>query len=357
MNNTELTIINGCLDKIENIADVKITRGGNEQNENQSFDFFIDVVDKEGRTARYAVQTKKSVPGSLAESLLHKLNTISQPTKTRHIILTEYISMDIAKKLKEQGIEFADCAGNMHMNLPWLKILVMGNPKEKQFERQTSLSSAVALKVIYTILTQPKSITWTHRETAKAAGVALGSVTTVYRELRSQGYLHTTESNKEINREVLNKAKLFDKWIAGYEDKLRQKLYLGSYRIAGNKPIGDLPAMLVNTQQDQVLIGGELGATLLEKGNLRPGSATLHLDENSDAKQLSLQLRMIPDAHGNVVFLQKFGAYNSMSEQNCPFPLTDPLLMYSELLQINDPRVREFAELFFQSRINGIYNQ
>jgi len=359
MNNNNNTIINSCLKHIETAANVKIIHEERSSKRDEDIDVFIDIghESEEELTARYAVETKKIVSKSLAETLLHKQNLFSQPSYIKRILFTEHISVDIAKELKEKGLEFVDCSGNMFINLPWIKVIIIGYPKNKQFERQTSLSSAVALKVIYTILTQPKATKWTHRETAKAAGVALGSVTAVYSELRSQGFLHTTENNKEIYREVVNKKKLFDKWITGYEDKLRLKLYIGSYRIAGNKSIGDLPAMLANTQQEQILIGGELGATLLEKGNLRPGSAALHLDKNTDAKKLSLQLKMIPDTHGNVVLLQTFGKCNSMTEHNHPFSLTNPLLMYSELLQINDPRVREFAEHFFQSRINGVYDQ
>jgi hypothetical protein len=359
MNNNKNTIINSCLKHIEAAANVNIIHEERSSKRDEDIDVFIDLghENEGGLTARYAVEIKKNLSRSLAETLLHKQNLFSQPANVKRILFTEHISMDIAKELKENGLEFVDCSGNMFINLPWLKVIIVGYPKNKPLERQTSLSSAVALKVIYTILTQPQATKWTHRETAKAAGVALGSVTAVYSELRSQGFLHTTENNKEIHREVVNRKILFDKWITGYEDKLRPKLYLGSYRIAGNRSIGDLPALLANTQQEQVLIGGELGATLLEKGNLRPSSATLHLDENNDAQKLSLQLKMIPDVHGNVVLLQTFGECNRTTEHNNLFSLTNPLLMYSELLQINDPRVREFAEHFFQSRINGVYNK
>ncbi len=357
MKNSENAITNACLEQLETAANVKILRDNNGLEDGRGVDLFIEIENEEGMTAKYAVETKRILSGSLAETFSYKLKTLSQSTNLKYILLAEYISSSVAKKFKEKGIEFADCFGNMFINLPWLKVFIMGYPKDKWIERQTSLGSSTALKIIYTILTNPKITGWTHREIAKVAGVALGSVTAVYRELRSQGYLHLTDNNGETHREVVHKAQLFDKWITGYEDKLRQKIYLGSYRIAGNKPITDLPDMLSNTQQEQVLIGGELGATLLEKGNLRPGSATLHLDVNSDAKQLSLQLKMIPDVHGNIMLLKTFGECNGLSGEKYPFPLTNPLLMYSELLQIDDPRVREFAEHFFQSRINGVYNQ
>lgn len=357
MKYTKNAIANDCLEQLASAANVKILRDSSTSKEEHDIDLFIKITNEEGMTAKYAVTIKRITHESLAESFSYELKTLYQLTNLRCILFSTHIPPNVARQFKEKGIEFADRSGNMFINLPWLKVFIMGYPNDKQIEWQTSLGSATALKVIYTILANPKVTGCTHREIAKAAGVSLGSVPAIYRELRSQGYLHSTDNNGETRRKIVNKAQLFDKWIAGYEDKLRRKLYLGSYRIAGTKSIGDLPAMLADTQQERVLIGGELGATLLEKGNLRPGSATLHLDENSDAKKLSLQLRMIPDTHGNVVFLQKFGAYNIMSEQKHPFSLTNPLLMYSELLQINDPRVREFAEHFFQSRINGIYNQ
>ncbi|WP_175577135.1 type IV toxin-antitoxin system AbiEi family antitoxin [Desulfovibrio sp. DV] len=195
---------------------------------------------------------------------------------------------------------------------------------------------------------------WTQRDMAEAAGVALGSVGAAYKGLRAQEYLRLREEHGDVVREIVKASALLERWLIGYGDRLRRNLLLRVYRLVGNQSVAEIVPALENAFGGQVLVGGELGATLLEPGHLHPGAATLHLDPAVDVKKLALRLRLVPDKDGNVTLLQTFGTANALDQgHNAGVTLAHPLLLYAELLQGTDPRTREFAREFYDARIKG----
>lgn len=155
-----------------------------------------------GQAAEYAVIVKNKISGRSAELLLLHILELNN-NLCRSMLFAPYVFRAVAAKCKFIGIEFADSAGNMQINLPWHKVFVSAFKAEFFVAPQIPLDTTVSLKIIYTLLACPDTANGTQRTWATAAGVALGSVGGVYQELRAKGQLRVRQSNGRIVREIV----------------------------------------------------------------------------------------------------------------------------------------------------------
>lgn len=347
MTGYETDLITLCLEKIRQFARVElVTQDDLRSSSDIRTDRRIRLVGKDGQEIYCSVEIKRNFRKEidLPMNTYSKIHMNNEPT----ILLTTYVSRKLAELLREQHVNFIDISGNMHFDLPWLKIFIAGNPRLRKEDTKIPLTNASALKVIFTLLACKDAMTWTYRETAAKATVSLGSLGAIYEALRWKGFMQTEVKNGNFVRHIINADELYNLWQIGYSETLRRKLLVGSYRLVNNAPVTELVRMMENVSEEHLLLGGELGATVHEAGVLHPGAATLHLLPNADLTNIIIQLRLIPDKNGNVVLLRTFGRCNVGAKvaQNS-FNLAHPLLIYAELTQTNDPRVREFAKTYY----------
>ncbi len=217
---------------------------------------------------RWCVEVKKQLTkGDELKALVLK-----DRAKYPYVLTTNYVSPQAAVRLKENGIQFVDTAGNVFINQPPLFIFVRGNkPKQKEIITQTAhVFKGVGLKIIYLLLCRPEFAARPYRELADLAGVALGTVNGTMTELIQKGFI--LDIGKK-GRRLLERKALFERWTAAYPDNLKPKLLLGHFR--GNdewwKDAELKPAM--------AQWGGEVAAAKLT-GYLKPGTVTLYTDKN-----------------------------------------------------------------------------
>src|SRR3990170_3533510 len=212
------------------------------------------------------------------------------------LLVTKYINTQLADELKQNGTEFIDAAGNAFINQPPLYIFVKGNkPDIVKVPPVKRAFRPAGLKVIYAFLCNPGLENKTYREVAAEAGVALGTVDWIMKELKELRFL--LDMGKRGQR-LIQKPNLLQRWVAAYPEQLRPKLTLGRFRGEfgwwQQKRLDHLEAQW----------GGEVAAAKLTQ-YLQPQIITIYATPQ-ELDQLLIKNRLKRDPTGDVEILKRF---------------------------------------------------
>ncbi len=276
----------------------------------------------------YYLKVVPKLSPTVTDLVIHQIRTSPTPENAHPLLVSHYISPGLAEKLKEADIEYLDCAGNMLIRQLPLYLHVGGQKHAPKPPGTDRLFRTAGLKLVYLLLRNRQSVSATYRMLADDAGIALGAVGSLFKELEKRGNLAPDDQG---NRQLSHIEELLQRWQLGYVETLRPRLYLQRCRQTAGFRIDQLPDQLRQLNYGrQVLIGGELGAALLTSG-FSPASAILYMAPDIQLKTM-LQLHLTPDDNGNVTLLQPFGRQCHWSGwQPEGLTLADPLLTFAEL--------------------------
>lgn len=285
--------------------------------------FFIKVVPQLNQT--------------IADLVIHQLKTTPAPDGATPLLVSHYISPKMAALFKQQRIEYADCAGNLYLNQMPLYIEVGGQKHAPKHPGADKLFRTAGLKLVYLFLRNRLAVNATYRVLSDDAGIALGAVGSLFGELEKRGNLLVEGGERQL-RAI---EELLQRWQLGYLETLRPKLLLERCQLAPGYSVSQLPERLKQLGEGKkVLIGGELGASLLVSG-FQPESAVFYLPPEQQLKTM-LQLNLAPDPEGPITLLQSFGRQCSWTGwQPEGLSLADPLLTFAELKGSRTDRVAE----------------
>ena len=191
-----------------------------------------------------------------------------------------------------------------------------------------------ALKLIYTLLTQPQNVNAPYRDLATDAGVAIGTITRVFAALRDQGYL----MGQERKRKPINLKQLLDRWLRAYAENLRPKLMLGKYERQ------DLNLQKLQVEKYDAYWGGEFAAEKLTN-YLRAEVVTLYVPDNEkNIEKIKYFGRLKPAQNGKVELVRTFWNTDGRTPGDC----VHPVLIYADLIATGDPRSAETAEMIYE---------
>jgi hypothetical protein len=265
---------------------------------------------------------------------------------TRPMIMAPYVNDALGARLRKENVDYVDSAGNayVHTQVPPLLIFLRGHkPLEKPPAAGRLFDGISGLQLIALFLNAADSVTWPYRDLAEAAGISLGSASQLMTEMRREGYLRRGPNRLNETTDLL------ERWMRGYQQRLRPRLFRKRYRTSGGRGVDDLVPLLA--KMPEVLIGGELAGALMTK-MLRPGEATLHVPQEMDSRRLMSGLRLLPDAAGNVQVLSQFGKSEVWQRRGSgEVSLAAPLLVYAELMEVPDDRVRATARAVYDLEI------
>ena len=264
---------------------------------------------------------------TIAELVIHQIKTTPAPEDASPLLVSHYISPKLAARFKQQGIEYADCAGNLYLNQMPLYIEIGGQKHTQRPPSADRLFRTAGLKLVYLFLRNRLAVNATYRMLADDAGIALGAIGSLFSELEKRGNLTVAEGE----RHLVAVEELLQRWQLGYLETLRPKLFLQCCQLAPGYNIRQLPERLKQLiDGKKILIGGELGASLLVSG-FQPESAVFYLNPEQQLKTM-LQLNLTPEPEGNITLLQPFGRQCSWTGwQPEGLTLADPLLTFAEL--------------------------
>lgn len=246
----------------------------------------------------------------------------------KQLLVTDYVSPEMAQRLQQAGVQFLDAVGNLYINDAPRYIFVTGNvpPARKKKEVSGRAFHAGGLRIIFVLLCKPELLNATYRGIARAAGVALGTVAGVMKDLARQRYVLKTKTGLTL----IHKKTLMGRWVEAYADRLRPKMVLGRYR-AENKVWWQGAALdPMETQW-----GGEVAAAR-RTGHLKPTQAVLYT--KARAEKLAIQNQLTAQTDGDVEVLKMFWDFHAATDDCVP-----PLLIYADLVVSGDGRGREAA--------------
>ncbi|SDZ79780.1 Transcriptional regulator, AbiEi antitoxin, Type IV TA system [Desulfuromusa kysingii] len=276
----------------------------------------------------YYLKVIPKLTPTLTDLVIHQIKTSPAPDHSSPLLVSHYISPQMAALLKQQGIEYADGAGNLYLNQMPLYIEIGGQKHPKKPAGADRIFRTTGLKLIYLLLRNPQAINATYRTLADDAGIALGAIGDLFSELEKRGNLSVDDKGKRI----LNAGEeLLQRWQLGYLETLRPKLFLQRCQLPAGYDINQIVEQLQQMAiGKEVLIGGELGAAILSS-KFQPQSAVLYIQAEQLLK-LMLQLHLTPDPDGQITLLQPFGNQCHWGGwQPDGITLADPLLTFAEL--------------------------
>lgn len=313
-------------------------------NEKQHIDYLIRFA---GQQKELAVEVKRWANNTNVGALINQIRQLPREA----ILVADYINPIMALKLKEEGIQFFDAAGNAYIDQPPVFVQIRGNKLKQPVARKNVKNrafDATGLKVTFGFLCNEELLTRPYRDIARQTGVALGTIGWVLNGLKDAGYL--IERGKEKPRKLKNKKKLLDRWVEAYPEKLQPKLFLGVYRHEDHQW---WKAFDIN--KFEALWGGEVAAAKYTQ-YLKPLVATVFLRENQSAtliKELRLGKanELQPGEEGLVNLYQQF--WGDLVDQNEDHKnLAPPIVVYAELLATGESRNIETAELIYERFID-----
>ena len=291
-------------------------------------------IQRGATTLKMVTEVKKTIGRAWAlEEVRHQLEAYNAPG----LLVTRYLTPELARRCRNLGLQFMDTAGNGYINQPGMYLQITGQrPEVDPWEAAATFKgfTPTGLKILYAFICNPDLLNATFRDIAKAADVGLGTAADIIGDLRKQGFLVVTEG---LQRRLFNTQQLQQTWIETFPTRLRGKLQ-------GKKFTAPDPEWWKEARpRDQgAYWGGEVAAAKLT-GYLIPQTCTLYAHE--DPKALILRYRLRPDPNGIVEILKAF--WDPTLPQG-PAPYEDvvhPLLVEADLKVIDDPRAHETARL------------
>lgn len=265
------------------------------------------------------------------------------------LLVAPYLSRTMLESCRVVGLQSIDTAGNAYLDAPGLYVLVKGQKASSTQivntpERLSANTSA--LRMIFALLAYPALITASYREIAKAAGIALGAVGSIYQDLARRGL--ATGFDKVHGRRILDRDRLVDEWVAMYPVRLRPKLHVRRFKAPD-------PYWWQNVDPIELDAwwGGEIAADRLT-GMLKPSTQTLYVlpdQAQRCLRSLIARYRLSPNPEGEFELLDAF--WNLPRNQRHP-QLVPPILVYADLLASLDPRNMTVAKAIRDTMIADV---
>ncbi|MGD9161829.1 MAG: type IV toxin-antitoxin system AbiEi family antitoxin [Desulfobacteraceae bacterium] len=311
-----------------------------------------NVLDKETPDAHIGIKLNEmdlhffvEIKATLTNATIGPIRQLLKRKDGKNIIVTKYVTPQLADKLKGQNIPFIDTAGNTFIKEPDLFLFIKGNrtviPREKI---KTRAFQPAGLQVIFTLLCNPKLEDENYRKIAKVATVALGTVGWVIQDLKKMGFLIDMGRR---GRRLINKEKLLTKWVMTYPEQLRPKQLIGKYNAIepGFWKNQDLPG--------EAFWGGEVAAAKLNK-YLKPEIVTIYTNDEAALNKYVIKNRIQKNPEGKIEILKTFWK----KEQQRPYPeLVHPILIYTDLQATGDARNIETAEIIYEQELAGFIRE
>ncbi|RFP08283.1 MULTISPECIES: type IV toxin-antitoxin system AbiEi family antitoxin [unclassified Duganella] len=308
-------------------------------------DASVDLV-LDGQTHHYLVECKTIID---RKAQIDQIDLRSRQMNSPLMLVTHYMSKELAMHCRAVGLQFIDTHGNAYLRAPGLLVFTVGEKNERrhQFSKAPKgLTNAASLRVIFTLLSKPELVSATFKEVAALSGVALGSAYNVLEDLEGRGYLL---AGTKQTRKLLEPNRLMEEWVTNFPTTLRPKL--NSRRFSSPDPYW---WKNVDIADFHAVWGSEVAAVKMFK-HLSPSTQTLYVDAmdmRNAINALAKNIRLKPDPYGPIEVLEKFW---SSDIETIP-GIAPPLLVYSDLLSLLDPRAKEMANIIKEKFIEPTIN-
>lgn len=332
MNHREdLKIIHVALENLRNTANIMAEWKG--ITPKKQADGKIDIT-IQNRHYVFTVEIKTEIRN-------HQLPEIYRQAKQyeNYLLVAERLYPNIKKELRKHNIAYLEANGDIFLNKNGNYIWIDTNkPTTTERKKENRAFTKTGLIVLFYFLQDELRVNLPYRFIVENTDAGLGNITNVMKGLKDAGFLIKINN---IGYRLTNKKELLERWIVAYEERLKPKLEIGRFHFLKEEDFAHWKQLPLKT--DKTLWGGEPGGALFTN-YLNPGELTLYTLETRN--ELIKHYRLVPDEIGNVVAYKKFWKFNEVNDNVVP-----PLLIYADLMNKNDSRCRETAQIIYDDLI------
>ena len=336
----EQYLLDAAITAVNRTANIKLKATNGAKIKNKQIDAEITI---EGyKKIHFAAEVKLWVQQANFGALVNQIKQL--PGKG--ILVADYVNPIMADKLRDLDIPYIDAVGNVYINEKPIYILV--KMTKGQANEQANLKGLMntqtrgrafnptGIKVVYLFLTDGKMLNAPYREIANKAGVALGAIGEVIKDLKQGGYLVDIKGKA---RRLTRKEKLLEKWTDAFLEKLRPKLEVGTFKAENPMWWKKVESNITNYGAK---FGGEVAAHK-KAGYLTPQEITIYL-ETGDGNDLFKNYRFRKDPKGDIHVYRAFWNIDRNTPKIRETDLVNPLITYADLIGTGDIRNLEAAE-------------
>ena len=258
----------------------------------------------------------------------------SMPAKT--ILFADFINPVMAQKFRQRSIAFADCAGNLSIKSKRLNLYVKGKkPARLRSKRVRGRAfNAAGLKLIFAVFNQPLFLHASYRDISNKINIALGSVGPVIDDLYASGYILD-----DGERRLVNKKRLFERWVDGYLERLRPKQIMACYSCE-NKSWWQK----ADPVKFQGLWGGEV-AIAKSTPFMMPETISLYFSSELKQKEFAEFYGLQKDDEGEICAYKSFWSPIYAGDNNIDG--INPMIIYADIVDSINPGSWDVAKTFY----------
>ncbi len=297
------------------------------------------------RQVDFVVAARKEIRVSSKGIMLQQLKELEKRIDHPIIVVSNYIALEVADELRQNGINYLDRSGNSYVKHANLLIYISGQKAPNPLlTNQARAFRESGIRLIFLLLNNPDIIHLPNRRLSELSGISVGSVSNVITELESLNFVLKAGDGRYLK----NLRSLLDRWIISYFDVLRPRLimkrmdfeFAGDYISWQNLPL--------QNSKGRVLWGGE-SAAAQKTMNLNPKYFTIYTDQNW--QEFAKDLRLIPNESGNLEILEIFWEEYDIGGTH---RLVPELLIYADLIGSGVERNIQIANEILENDLQHI---
>jgi hypothetical protein len=292
------------------------------------------------RTFALALETKRTfLDKTLTNALIAEHTGLQRRHRLPLLLAARYIPRPTGERLIEAGVNFIDRVGNINLKLGDEYNVQRLGRRDTVPEPATRRAGPAFIQLLFVMLAEPEAVGWPIRKLADTAGIGKTVAATGRQRLIGLGILKRGVAG---TYRIVEREKLVDAFVAGYNDVLRPRLLIGRFRAFEHDPERLLPNVAAATARlgiDWAATGAPAAYAL--NRFYRGEEVPLFLKRFTP--ELQRELRLVTDRNGPVVLLRAFGhqtAWRTVGN----LAVAHPWLIYAELLREAAPRALEAAE-------------
>lgn len=284
----------------------------------------------------FTVMLQPWAPQKEINALIAQIKALPSPA----ILFADFINPVMAGKLRRRSISFVDCAGNASIKNKPFDLYVKGK-KSTQLRSKRARGrafNAAGLKLIFAIFNQPQFLHASYREISNKVNIALGSVGPVIDDLYASGYILD-----EGERRLVNKKRLYERWVDGYLEKLRPKQILACYTS------DDANWWKKASPADfHGLWGGEV---VVAKSTpfMAPETISLYFSSDVQQKKFADFYGLREDVEGEICVYRNFWSPSYAGDDNVDG--LSPMIVYADIVDAINPGSWDVAKTFYGETI------
>lgn len=248
------------------------------------------------------------------------------------LLICNRLSPMLAEYCMQNRINFIDSAGNAHINVPGLCIIIQGKQEEKITATSGGIFPEGVMKLLFVLLSEPHSLNKTYRQLAELSGISLGMVSKAFDILEQRRHYRKAKTG----RRLIDSDGLCALWINDYARSLKPRLDL----LTLEAPRSWEHLVLENGEY----ASGELAAASLSGGYLVPATGIIYTPYSLVERRNKLVLK--PAREPGLQIIASFWGSLTLNTRAIA------MLCLGDLLDGGDDRSREVARIINDKYLN-----